>query len=148
MYRPSSPRYGRIPESTLTPAPVKSAVRPGRARKEESWSTAATLEILAMGVPETGLCPILGIEIRTMVQALSALSAVTGARLVGLRCRRRLCVPDVNPADSASWPSQAVSHEEAVGVSTITDDDHRRPSTMVDNERLMIAQPGTTRRRN
>ena len=28
MYRPSSPRYARMPESTLTPAPVKTVILP------------------------------------------------------------------------------------------------------------------------
>lgn len=65
MYLPSSPRYARIPESTLTPAPVKSAARPGRARKEHSCSIAAAFGVAA---EETGWWwGRVGIEIRTMI---------------------------------------------------------------------------------
>ena len=75
MYLPSSPRYGRMPESTLTPAPVKSAVRPGRARNEQRWSTAAALAVavaVAVAVTETGID---GIEIRTMTMTWGRVKA-------------------------------------------------------------------------
>ena len=94
MYLPSSPRYARIPESTLTPAPVKSAARPGRARKEHSCSIAAAFGVAA---EETGWWwGRVGIEIRTMIADQEESRVVVGWCQVvsggdlpfGLRLRR------------------------------------------------------------
>ena len=66
MYLPSSPLYARIPESTLTPAPVNSATFPDE-RKLAIRCAASSGSITGVGnTDESTLSGIVGIEMRIL----------------------------------------------------------------------------------